>query len=158
MRTLVVLLAMLCCSYTSRSQGNPVNWEFYSTKIKDTVYQLHMVARMSPSWYLYSLYNETNFPFKTVITFKPNNDIIIAEEEVKEKGVLQTILEKNTSLTAKYYEHKVEFTKLVYIRMNRETVLTGKIDYGICNQSSSGQTERKRLTEYAFFAFHKKYK
>jgi thiol:disulfide interchange protein DsbD len=64
-----IILGFVLVSFFGPVQPNPVSWTFYTKKISEGDYELHMKARIDKGWHIFALNNvagpgPTNFNFR----------------------------------------------------------------------------------------------
>lgn len=133
MRLFLLTFSFLFVTNFSMSQvQNPVQWKFEAKK-KNSSYEIVITANVSKPWHIYSQYTEKNGALPTKVVFNNNPLVLLDKTEVKEKGLLKKDYDNYLKANVSYYQNVVVFTKLVKVKSNVKTNLSGFVQYEVCN-------------------------
>jgi thiol:disulfide interchange protein DsbD len=104
-----------------------------------------ITATVSKPWHIYSQNSGADGPIPTTITINPN-PLITKEGKFKEIGKLVKFFDKNFNTNVLYYSDKVVFTQTIKLKTKAKTVVTGKVDYMVCNDEKCLPPTKKAFT------------
>jgi hypothetical protein len=133
MKHLLPILALFITSSLLAQSDKEVQWTFTAKKITDNTYEIHMTARVSDDWHIYSQ-DAGEGPFATAVTFS-KNPLLNFEGKVKESGKLKKVFEKSFDSEVRYYENVVNFVQVIKLKGKVKTNVAGKIEFMVCNDS-----------------------
>jgi len=133
MKHLLPVLAILLTSTVFAQSDKEVQWTFAAKKIADNIYEIHMTAKVSDDWHIYSQ-DAGEGPFATAFTFS-KNPLVNFEGKVKESGKMKKVFEKSFDAEVRYYENTVSFVQVVKLKGKAKTNVAGKVEFMVCNDS-----------------------
>jgi len=128
----VLLLSIATLGYSQIQ--NPVTWSFSSKKIDAKTYEVHIVATVDDGWHLYSQTTPDGGPIPTSISFT-KNPLITTNRPAKEIGKLEQRHEPLFGVDVKQFSGKVEFVQKVTLKTPVKTVLSGVVEFMVCNDT-----------------------
>jgi thiol:disulfide interchange protein DsbD len=111
---------------------DPISWTYESKKKADNSYDLLITASLPKPWHIYSQNTDENGPIPTTITFNVN-PLITKVGKITETGKLEKKYDKDMKANTLYYSDKVVFTQNIKLKGKAKTVVTGKINFMVCN-------------------------
>lgn len=132
-RTLLASLLLLIISGVTQAQ-DVVNWKYYTKKIADQTYEVHITASVSPSWHIYSQTTPEGGPLPTTISFT-KNPLLSFTGSPREVGKLRQKHEEVFGVDVKYFDGEVDFVQVVNLKNKVKTNLSGSIEFMVCNDS-----------------------
>ena len=112
----------------------PIHWKFFSEKISDSIYEVHLSAILQPGWHAFSQKQPADaIASPTLISFN-RNPLLQMKGEIVEKGQLKNTLDTLTGIGACIYERKVEFIQEVRLKEKVATNLSGSIRFQTCSE------------------------
>jgi hypothetical protein len=131
---------------TIRAQEpNMIRWNFSSTKINDTTYELHMLAKVDAPWHIYSQNLSAATGFATRITFT-KSPLVVLRGNLKEQGKRLTQKDPTTGNVLSYYSDIVEFVQTVTLNAPAKTRVNGSIQYMLCTDERCLPPATKKFT------------
>lgn len=109
---------------------NPVAWHFYSQKIGQGQFILHMKATIDPGWHVYAQ-DAGNGPVPTSFKFQPNGQYKLFGK-VREVGKLEQAYDPNFRSNLKFYEQQVDFVQYVKAKPDMHSI-SGTLEFMVCN-------------------------
>jgi thiol:disulfide interchange protein len=135
MRNLVGLLVLMVMSFSLEAQitKNPTHWNYTSKKISGNDYELIITCTLDEHWHIWSLDpGGDGLLFAPAFKFTKNPDYTLVGS-VKESGKRIDREFSGTDGITHSYEKKVTYTQKIKVKKN--TVIEGKHDYQVCNES-----------------------
>lgn len=133
MKKIVALILMLAVgSFAIADTKDPVSWSFSARKKTANTYEVVITANVANPWHIYSVTSPKGAGMPTKINFK-KNPLVSVTGGVKENGKLETVYDKDTETTVKYFANKVEFVQTVTVKGSAKTNVSGTIEYMVCN-------------------------
>ena len=129
---LVFSFSLLGFSKIIAQDKDPVSWTYESKKKADNSYDLLITASLPKPWHIYSQNTDENGPIPTTITFNVN-PLITKVGKITETGKLEKKYDKDMKANTLYYSDKVVFTQNIKLKGKAKTVVTGKINFMVCN-------------------------
>lgn len=130
MNKMILTVSSLLIALCTFSQQR-VEWSFYSKKISDEKYEIHLSATVDKGWAVYSQYKAPNNA-ATQIQVTPVAGLKISDkfEELGEpkKGKLGP-----RSSSAQYFENYVDFVQVISIRAGEKPTVKGSISVVVTN-------------------------
>jgi hypothetical protein len=118
-------------SITAFSQEHPVKWNFFAKKIADKQYELHLIATIHPGWHIYSSKQpETAIGLPTSIKVTSNPLLLLGKPI--EKGTLLKVSNEELGTIEHQYAGTVDFMRLVKVKVNAKTNITGTVEFMAC--------------------------
>ena len=133
MKFLLPILALFITSSLLAQSDKEVQWTFSAKKIADDKYEIHMTARVSDDWHIYSQ-NAGEGPFATEFTFT-KNPLVVFDGKVQESGKMKKVFEKSFDTEVRYYEDVVNFVQVIKLKGKVKTNIAGKVQFMVCNDS-----------------------
>ena len=124
---------------------NPAKWSFSSKAKGADTYEVHFVVTIEKGWHIYSQSTPDGGPVATSFTFS-KNPLIILQDKIKEVGRLEQHHEPLFGVDVKQYSDRVDFVQIVKIRKGIKTMLTGSIEYMLCNDSECLPPTRNKFS------------
>ena len=127
-----VNLLMLLITLTACAQEKPVKWNFFTKKVADKKYELHLIAVIEPGWHIYSTNQPEDaigLPTSINITTNP---LLLFPGKPKEKGQLQKVKNKEMNTEEHQYTGSVDFVREVNLKANVRTEIAGSIEFMAC--------------------------
>lgn len=129
--SLSIILAFVCIASAFAQIENPVKWSYAAKKIDDKTYEIQLTATLDGSWHIYAQ-EAGEGPAPTSFAFN-KNPLIKLDGNVKENGKLIKQFDANFQSVLKFYTTKVVFVQKVKLKTPAVTVVSGTIDYMVCN-------------------------
>jgi hypothetical protein len=130
-KTAIVLLAIFL-AVSTYSQQQPVKWKFFAKKVADKQYELHIIAIIDSGWHIYSSCQpQEAIGLPTTIKIY-TNPLILLIGNFKEKGNLIKVFNKELETEEHQYSQKVDFIRLVNLKVNAKTSVNGSIEFMAC--------------------------
>lgn len=129
---LILISSLFCLQAATEQDKDPVTWTYEAKKKTDNTYDLVITATFAKPWHLYSQNSGEDGPVPTKITFNAN-PLITKDGKTTESGKLEKIFDKNFNTNVLYYSEKVVFTQKVKLKGKAKTVVTGKVEFMVCN-------------------------
>ncbi|MCW3118009.1 MAG: hypothetical protein JWM28_2091 [Chitinophagaceae bacterium] len=126
---------MFCMFYSvllSAQVQDPVKWTFSAKKIADKTYEIHMTAKITDGWHVYSQTTPDGGPVKTSVDFV-KNPLVTLQGIIKEIGKMDEHFEELFKVPVKQYSDKVDFIQKVVLKANIKTTLNGSVNFMTCN-------------------------
>jgi hypothetical protein len=112
-----------------------VQWSYAAKKVADKTWELSIKAQVPSPWHIYSQASPQGGPLATKITLQ-KNPLIAFSGVFQEIGKRKSRFEASFGIDVLYYEESVEFKKQIRLKANVETMISGYIDFMICNEGS----------------------
>ena len=125
-------VACIVLSYARIWAQSPVDWNYSSKKIADKTYEIHLTARVSSPWHIYSQFTPAGGPIATKISFN-KNPFVVRNNAIKEVGELQQHHEPLFGVDVKYFGGNVDFVQVVTLKSGVKTNMSGNIEFMACN-------------------------
>jgi len=103
------------------------------------------VVTIEKGWHIYSQSTPDGGPVATSFTFS-KNPLITLQDKIKEVGRLEQHHEPLFGVDVKQYSDRVDFVQIVKIRKGIKTMLTGSIEYMLCNDSECLPPTRNKFS------------
>ncbi|MBX2924715.1 MAG: hypothetical protein KF746_21110 [Chitinophagaceae bacterium] len=115
-----------------------VEWSFFSKKINDNTYEIHLTASIEKGWVLYSQFSPKKGAVATVINITPVKGLS-PSDKFEEKGVLQKRKNVVQDYQVEYFENQVDFVREVTVRKNagEKPNAEGSVSYITSNGSQT---------------------
>lgn len=127
-----VSLLVLFITFSACAQEKPVKWNFFTKKIGDKKYELHLIAVIEPGWHIYSSNQpEAAIGLPTSINIT-TNPLLLFPTKPKEKGQLQKVKNKELNTEEHQYTGSVDFVRDVNLKANVRTEIAGSIEFMAC--------------------------
>ncbi|MBX3241762.1 MAG: hypothetical protein KIT80_12315 [Chitinophagaceae bacterium] len=126
MKKLLVILIGLFTAYPCLAQ-QPVEWSFYSRKLADNSYEIHLQATIDKGWYIYSQ-SSSKKSAPTEIKILPDNNLKL-KGSIKEEGTLIKKRELGENTNAHLFENQVDFIQQVTTGNGQPKIIKGTISY-----------------------------
>ncbi len=131
MRFLFLMVLSVLLLTVSRAQ-DIVNWKYFTKKIADKTYEIHLTATIESPWHIYSQHLDKDaLGLPTTISFN-RNPLIYRDGEIKEIGKVIIKREEVTDTDFKYYSDQVDFVQVVKLKKNIKTNIGGSIAFMTC--------------------------
>jgi thiol:disulfide interchange protein len=132
---ILTFIINLLVGFTAFSQlQEPVKWSFMANRINDTIAELQFVAKINPTWHLYSLEVPPGGPRPTIFTIdKPNGFQLIGK--VKESKPFEEY-DEMFEMNVKYFQMLSTFTQKIKIQSNKPVKVTGEVEFQACDNKS----------------------
>ncbi len=112
----------------------PVQWKFFSEKISDSIYEIHLSAILQQGWHAFSQKQPPDaIASPTLICFN-RNPLLELKGGIVEKGRPENTLDTLTGIGACIYERKVEFIQKVRLKGNVTTNISGSVRFQTCSE------------------------
>ncbi len=128
---IILAIVSLFLSVFLKAQ-DPVKWVFTAKKISDKKYELHITAKVEPSWHTYSQTTPEGGPLPTKITFI-QNPLLHLEGKPKEEGDLHKIHDETFDVDVKYFDGTVDFVQTITVKAAVKTTIRGSVEFMACN-------------------------
>ncbi|MFT3750386.1 MAG: hypothetical protein QM768_18875 [Agriterribacter sp.] len=127
-RKSIVLLPLLFFFMQSFAQ-QPVEWSFYTKKIKDGKYEIHLSATIDKGWGLVSRFSAADNVFEpAVIKLQPLKNVRFSKEHA-EQGILLKKRDAIRNISIKYFESNADFIITASSSATQKESLQGTISY-----------------------------
>jgi hypothetical protein len=127
-----IILIGILISIASFAQEQPVKWNFFAKKIADKQYELHLIATIKSGWHIYSSNQpKTSIGLPTSIKVT-NNPLLNFPGKLREKGTLHKVKNEELGTIEYQYSEEVDFVRLVNVKVNAKTNITGSIEFMAC--------------------------
>lgn len=146
-KTLTLILGFTFCllNFAQAQVKDPVSWTYEAKKKTENTYDLIITATVPKPWHIYSQNSGADGPIPTTITFNPN-PLITKEGKVIETGKLVKFFDKNFNTNVLYYSDKVVFTQSIKLKTKAKTVVTGKVEFMVCDDEKCLPPTKKAFT------------
>lgn len=129
----LLTVCMMILSFEMKAQS-PVTWNYGVKKVNDTVYNVHIAAKIDPGWHLYSQHQPPGaIAIPTKIKFS-NNPLLKLTGDVKEIGEMRKYEDEALGISAFDYEEKVDFIQKILLRQKVKTNIHLVVVYQVCNE------------------------
>jgi hypothetical protein len=145
MKKLVLLASLLIFSIIVFAQSNPVKWTASATKQKSGDYLVTLVASVPHPWHIYSQNTPDGGPVPTKITFV-KNPLVTLVGNVKEKGDIKNVKDKNFGVQVLYFDGDATFTQLVKVKKGIKTNIKTNINFMVCNDQQCLPPSTQEIT------------
>ncbi|MGN6436487.1 MAG: hypothetical protein ACTHMM_08125 [Agriterribacter sp.] len=135
MKKIIVLLSGLFFVSQSFAQ-QPVEWSFFSKKINNSDYEVHLTATIEKGWFIYSQFSSKNGPAPTEITVAPAKEIKLSKN-FDEQGVVQKRRSADQNTKIQVFENQVDFVQVISVRGNQKPTLEGAVSFVASNGSQT---------------------
>jgi thiol:disulfide interchange protein DsbD len=112
---------------------NPVKWSYTAKKVSDKVFDVYVTAALDPKWHIYAQ-EAGEGPVSTSFAFN-KNPLVVMDGKVKETGKIEKKYDENFKSVLKFYAGTVSFIQRVKLKSAVNTVVTGAVEYMVCNDS-----------------------
>lgn len=127
-----ISLLVLFITLTACAQEKPVKWNCYTKKIADKKYELHLIAVIQPGWHIYSSFQpQGSIGLPTSIKIV-SNPLLIFPGKPQEKGQLRKVKNDMLDTEEHQYAGSVDFIRVVNVKVNVKTEVTGSIEFMAC--------------------------
>jgi thiol:disulfide interchange protein DsbD len=131
MKKCFALLSLLGSAVFGTAQ-TPVKWNFYSKRIGEKKFEVHLVAKLEAPWKIYSQSTPVGGPQPTQFNFH-KNPILTREGVVKELGQMKKMHEEVFGIDVFYYREVVDFVQIVSVKTKVKTTVSGSLKYMLCS-------------------------
>lgn len=131
MKRIVSLLIGLFFVLQSFAQ-QPVEWSFFSKKISDNQYEIHLTATIDKGWFIFSQSSSKNESSPTEIKMQSVKEIRSAKG-FTEMGTLIKKKDAIQNVKKEVYENQVDFVQVVSLQGNTKTKVDGTISFVASN-------------------------
>ncbi|MEG1555235.1 MAG: thioredoxin family protein [Bacteroidales bacterium] len=145
----VSVLILAAFNLVAYAQESPVDWEFKTVKVNDSIAELQFIAKIKPNWHLYAQTHNNGMEQPIVFTFNSATDYS------REGGVWEPKpishydpMFKDTSL---YFVKKVTFKQKIKVHNPQPFTLKGKLSGQACIDGKCVAIDRKFSFEVAGF-------
>jgi len=142
---LLLVLSIVAISFVKAQVKDPVSWTYAAKKKTDNTYDLVITASLPKPWHIYSQNSGADGPIPTTITFN-TNPLIVKEGKVVETGKLVKFFDKNFNTNVLYYSDKVVFTQGIKLKTKAKTVVTGNVEFMVCDDEKCLPPTKKTFT------------
>ncbi len=130
------LLTLAICIFPTailfaQAEG-PVKWIFSAKRVADKTYEIHMTAKITDGWHIYSQTTPDGGPVKTTVDFA-KNPLVTLQGAVKEMGKMDEHFEELFGVPVKQFSDKVDFVQKIVLKANIKTTINGSIKFMTCN-------------------------
>lgn len=150
MKKLISVISFLLMFSSAFSQGreNPVVWSFSSKKIDDKTFELYFIAKIDD---LYHIYDSKPVPGDiyqpTTFTFYKNPLVEVVGDTMIEIGKPRPQKDSDGSrILGYFYEDYVSFIKIVKVKGDIKTNISGVIDYMACTRTHCLPPMKRRFS------------
>lgn len=136
MHTVKNALMMLLLLFIANSgfAQQPVSWHYYTKKISDKVYEVHLKATLQDGWHIYAQKQpESGIGLPTKVTFT-SNPLLLLKGTPKENGKMETVKNEEVGMENHQYEKEVDFVQVVTVKADVKTNVTGSIEFMACTE------------------------
>jgi DsbC/DsbD-like thiol-disulfide interchange protein len=127
------LLLLLFFAGKTYSQ-QPVRWNYFTKKISDKVYEVHLKASINNGWHIYAQQQpKEGIGLPTTVKFT-SNPLLSFKGNPQEKGKLEKVKNEEVGMENHQYENEVDFVQLVSVKANVKTNITGSIEFMACTE------------------------
>lgn len=127
------LVCFLFSSWLAAQRSEVVKWTYLAKKIADKTYEIHLTPTVQKPWHIYSQTSPEGGAIPTTISFN-KNPLVSIEGKTKEVGNIVSKYEEVFDVTVKYFEGKADFIRVVKLKANVKTNVTGVITYMACKE------------------------
>lgn len=113
-------------------QDHPVKWNFWTKKVTDNTYEIHLNASIDDGWHIYAQMQPKDaiaFPTKILFTKKP---FAVASGKPKEIGKKEEQHLKELDVTQYFYADKIDFVQTITLKATVKTNISGSIKFMAC--------------------------
>ncbi len=143
MKSLLIALFGLFSVPVLKAQ-QPVEWLFFSKKINNNTYEIHLAATIDKGWYVYSKASSQKGPSPLSVTILPVNNLKVSKG-VKEEGT--PIKKKNVEgINTQYFENTVGLIQTVTVSGSVSELVKGSVSYVA---ASASQTLPPQTVEFS---------
>lgn len=135
MKKIIVLLFGLFLASQSFAQ-QPVEWSFFSKKINNNDYEVHLIATIEKGWFIYSQFSSKNGLSPTEITVTPLKEIRLSKN-FDEQGTVQKRRSADQNTKIQVFENQVDFVQVVTVRGNEKSNVQGSVSFVASNGSQT---------------------
>ncbi|MBV4360400.1 protein-disulfide reductase DsbD domain-containing protein [Pinibacter aurantiacus] len=133
MLKLVTTLLMVIVTLTVFGQAEePAQWTFSAKKVNDTIFEIHLSAKLEEGWHIYSQSTPEGGPVATSVSFSKNPQLML-KGDIIEEGKLEKNFETMFGVEVFRFSKKVDFVQTVLIKPNAKANASGSITYMTCD-------------------------
>ena len=114
----------------------PVEWSFFSKKISDGQYEIHLIATIDKGWYIFSQSSSKNESSPTEIKVQSARELKTSKA-FTEMGNLIRKKDMVQNVKKEFYENQVDFVQVVSLQGNNKTKFDGTISFVATNGAQS---------------------
>ena len=126
MKKILIIFIGLFTAWPCLAQ-QPVEWSFYSRKLADNSYEIHLQATIDKGWYIYSQ-SSSKKGAPTEIKILPDNNLKL-KGGIKEEGSLIKKKELGESANVHLFENQVDFVQQVTTGNGQPKLIKVTISY-----------------------------
>lgn len=128
---------------TSFSQ---VQWSFTSKKMADSLFEIHLTAKIEKGWHLYSQMQPPEaIAEPAAILFDQSHNIQL-QGDVAEKGNKELYENKVLGVKAYQYKSEVDFIQIIKLVQVKTANIKGHISFMLCNETECLPSEIKTFS------------
>ncbi|MBS1597370.1 MAG: hypothetical protein JST75_04040 [Bacteroidetes bacterium] len=127
-------LLLISSFFLVNQNPDPTKWEFFSKKINNNTYDIHLRAKIAKGWHVYSLFNDGG-PGPASVHYEKNK-ILKSVGDVKEIGKVQRRYEKLFDAHVREVSSTIDFVQIMQRKdtsTKTPTTVTGFVKYITCN-------------------------
>ncbi len=132
---IIIFILNILTTFSAFSQlQEPVKWTFKANRINDTVAELQFVAKIDPTWHMYSQDVPPDGPKATLFTFdKPSGFKLTGKvNEPKPHEEYDEVFE----MKVKFFPLQAVFTQKIKIQSNKPLKVSGEVEFQACDNKS----------------------
>jgi len=114
-------------------QAQVVEWKFYSKKLDNTRYEVHIAAEVKEPWHIYSQTTPKGGPLPTTFRFS-KNPLLSFQGNVKEMGDMEKYHEKVFDVDVHAFTGEVDFIQVVKLKTKAKTKFSGTVEFMACTK------------------------
>lgn len=127
-------MGLLLFVVNSSFAQQPVSWTYFSKKVSDKVYEIHLKANLNDGWHIYAQKQpKEGIGMPTRVTFS-KNPLLTLKGAPQEKGKLEKVRNEEVGMENHQYEKQVEFVQVVTVKGSIKTNITGNVEFMACTE------------------------
>ena len=123
----------------------PVEWTFFTKKLTDGSYELHLSATIDKGWFICSQYSSKKGPSPTEIKVTQSENVKLSGK-FEEVGMLQKRKSAEDNARLQVFENQVEFVSKASVRDHQKGSLKGTVSFAV---SDGAQTLPKKTVNFS---------
>lgn len=127
------LFLLLLIGSTGLTVNAQVTWKFFSKKIADKTYELHLEATVDEPWHIYSQSSPKGGPLPTNIVFS-KNPLMTPSGKIKEDGEMEMYHDEIFDVDVYSYTNKVDFVQVMKLKTSVKTKISGSVEFMACTR------------------------
>ena len=123
----------------------PVEWTFFTKKLTDGSYEVHLSATIDKGWFICSQYSSKKGPSPTEIKVTQSENVKLSGK-FEEVGMLQKRKSAEDNARLQVFENQVEFVSKASVRDHQKGSLQGTVSFAV---SDGAQTLPKKTVNFS---------